>query len=62
MFEHIFHDSYIGEKIDTAVDNILHKKRTLDIFPKKNTSKLDCVSTQQMGEAIRIEIGQLLKK
>ncbi len=62
MFEHVFEDPYIGKLIDTAVENTVHKKRTIDIFPKKNPSKLECVSTQKMGEAIRKEINQLLKK
>jgi 3-isopropylmalate dehydrogenase len=62
MFEHAFDDSHVGSLIDKAIENTLSKKRTIDIFPKTNTSKLERVSTQQMGDAIRKELLHLVKK
>jgi len=62
MFEHVFDDSYIGKLIDTAVEHTVQKKRTPDIFPKVNNSKLIQVSTQKMGESVRLELEKLLKK
>ena len=62
MFEQIFDDTYIGKLIDTAVENTVQKKRTPDIFPQTNTSKLTKVTTQQMGDSIRNELVKVLKK
>lgn len=62
MFEHVFDDSYIGKLIDTAVENTVQKKRTPDIFPKANNSKLEEVTTQKMGQTIRKELTHILKK
>jgi 3-isopropylmalate dehydrogenase len=62
MLEESFKDRTYGQLIEDAVISSLTKVRTADIMPTENTKNLKQVNTIGMGDSIRDELQQLLKR